>query len=539
MQKIIVKKVAGSNIYDEFGKRHISINNSAVHIGDALYSDNSCIFGRDNTARKSVWTHKKSAGAYLLYCIPQKYERYISPQYYQNSATYYGDIVSIDFYLDANFKLCENTDNDNFIMTVTPSLYNTYNSLNKDYAGTDITLDRVVAVIDDTAVIQSGVYKHHTQNVTIKDCEYLIDDEITTFDETITTIRDTSYTPASRDYIYLSQYTDENNNIFGDDSCKYDLDTINNIVLTAGNETLELSKVFDEAIKATLDAMKNMQKNNSELDVFPSLEIRPQPTPSIEYVGVCDKRGTRIDSRPDEQINNIYVSEVSLNPLSCTICIEIAGICYPFLQHKIYDNSDAVEWVPLSVVRKMQYRVSNDAITLIADNMSAHYLSHEMYCETTTELDGYYNISNGKCKFVRNTVYANNRAYAVKCVQLGTHDSSYLDYKVVSDYYTIQIDDYIYFDSEQNAIVNSNGDTLISDIDYEVNIGISHTKDVTILLLDCNAYMCKNGQILKHIDLHTLNKDFDGWSICNLNLAMCKDIATIEREMKDENGDYA
>lgn len=552
MDKIVVAEIDNTYLYDNFGKPYKNVGNCDYSVGETVYTLAGYVVGRVPYPQiyKPFARKKRGLSGWPVFdstagdgVIP----RIIPPIYYQSGMydRFTGYMVGTDYYIDDNFVLQEYDDTREDITEYNfPGIYNTDKALVEDYALVSNNTDRLLTVINDSPIVQSGFLKCGIgdNKTVVTNCELLIDDDISCYDRTYTTVNASSLAGSVQNYLYLSQYEQSEGQYISDDSVKYTGASIATLSISDGTSIIALADVLKDALDKSLNTATAISQKPDDIDVWPALDVRPQPSPAIAYYEACDNSYTRIDDALSIDGTNLQVSNIKLfecsynadNALECTIHLHVVAITYAYITHTIYDGSTIAEWCPVTVDNYLTYRVSTSGFDCVHYHYNSHFLSHTMYAEPGTGTGMEHISSNiNVTPYSTISVDIGGMAIDVHAYKLGALSSGYNntyidDTIIINNTYTININSALYYDSADKC-VKTYGDGTVILMLSTCDFGLSKYKDCDILLVDNHAYLIKGSQLLKIVDLSNL---FDAnYQTLNVALVHTDDIDSIYKEV--------
>ena len=553
MKKITVSKILGNKIYDESGKEYENIGNATHFPGESAYVLNNFVFGREKAFLAKPLSNKKKKGKPGFALIDSvEHSRIIDAMYYQPGLydSYYGYSANTDFYIDENFELQEYDSISNVVDMLFPGYYNDSKSSILDYALIENNSIRLLTIIDDNVITQSGFLKCSTKNNTaaVENCELLINNSnITCFDRTYTVVN-ASYTSSTQNYLYLSQY-EQAENLYADDvSTLYDGTTVNDLSIDDGIISINFDDVLADALRKSIDIAEIISaKPSKPQKIWPSDNVRKQPNCENLYFEICDEKYNRIDDALDENANNLQVSNIKAfeicynlsEQLECTIHLHVSSIAYVYIEHKNFLQEDVVEWCPVVVDNYYAYRINTESFECVHHHYNSHFLSHTMYAEiasSDTDKSGVAHIANenNTTPYSTTTVEYQGKSYNIHAYKLGSLEKNMNniyknDVQIIEKTYIVRIDDYFYFDSADKCIKKYSDDSIQLQV-KNCEFGTSLYKDLRTLLIDNHAYLLKDEQFLKVVDLSNL---FDAnYQALNVALVHTEDIEKIYKEVR-------
>lgn len=552
MKQITIAKVDKHYIYDNLGMAYKNVGNVALSVGDTAYASNNYVLSRINMSqlvKPALRKTQKISGWPVFDSV--EHSRIIDAMYYQPALydSYSAYSANTDFYIDENFSLQEYDSSAEVVDYLYPGVYNDEKSLITDYAIADKNTLRLLAVIDDSVITQNGFLKCSTKNnnVTVENCEISINDTISCYDRTYTIVN-ASYVSSTQNYLYLSQYEQEENLYADDVSSLYDGTSINTLSIDDGNNQITFEAVLEDALQRSLQIAEELsQETDYSLEIWPASSVREQPACENLYYEICDSKYHRIDDTLDENAENLQVSNIKLfeicynlsEQLECTIHLHVSSVAYVYIQHKNFLQEDIAEWCPVVVDNYYSYRVNTESYECVHHHYNSHFLSHTMYAELATSetaKTGTAHIANDSniTPYSTVTVEYEGESYEVHAYKLGSLEENMNniyknDTQIIEKTYTIRIDDYLYYDSLDRCIKKYSDDSVQLQV-RECEFGLSTYKDLRVLLIDNHAYLLKDEQFLKVVDLSNL---FDAnYQTLNAVLVHTDDVEKIYIEVK-------
>lgn len=557
MRKIKVTATAGSYVYDEVGKRYKCIGNVNFHAGDDAYCSGSACLGNVRRGFKPMLA-KTTGEGFPLWYVYGSFPRVIDPRYYQPEliSLLTGCPVYDIKILTKNLQTqaAKRWDGQFFHYYLFPGLYNVDDTVNLEYADIKAASKdiRLLTIFNDAPILQGGLLKASTKDskITLQSCEpYLKLDGLETTD--VIAYEDAIFDLISfeshylsddiifQNFLYSSLYKDdEGNDIFSDNSTKYEFDDINTLSLSSKNA--EISFNIKDKIDEKMGECFSTLAQKDDSPVWPSLSIRPLPQPRVLWYTVTDPDFERIDDLAENgkclQFSNVKLFNVTDE--ACTLSIHAAGLAYVYFKHENPDGHIVNEWVPIVVNGYFTFFCSADKCDLVYFAYDSKFLKHTVY-EKRFSLDAdidtspisvsssqnvtgrglkYFDKdSEGNAGYIRTIIFsAMNKNFNNACTDKNV---------LIDDGFKLKLTDSLEFDSQKESICSAKTGKELIKVGKVCNAGINDFNKFKILLVNESAYLLRDDQLLKKADLSIKDR-----VLLNVALSYSKDV---EKTLKE------